>query len=264
MATYGRGSSGTGSWWGTPQQPRPGTPGAPAIPSGNATRPSWEGGTAPNTFEPKDFGTTMFNDLSKIYARGPNPFNRPLFTEYGAETKGLIGNALADINATRNGVVGEAAGGGWLQGGNPYFEDMLARTRDNVSTEVNDTFSNLGLWGSTKHGESLSEGLGRAELDARGANFENEWQRMLGSQGWLRNDIGTGIDVAGLLDSKERERLMAEYDLHNRQTGAPFEHIAKNVGLLTGNPANVDASTNQPLSLWDIIGGIGGFLGDIL
>lgn len=253
--------SSTGSWWGAPK------PSAtmPQMPTpNNAGKPSWEGGTAPNTFEPKDFGTTLFNDLSKVYAKGPQPFNKPLFTEYGAETKGLIGNALADINATRSGMVGDIAGGGWLSGANPFFEDALARTRENVGTSISDTFSNNGLWGSDLHARGLSEGLARAEGDARLQNFENEFQRMMGAQGWLRQDTGTGLDVAGLLDSKERERLMAEYDLHNRQTGAPFQHIAQNVGLLKGDKQSADDISNQPLTLWDIIGGVGSFLGDIL
>jgi hypothetical protein len=266
----GSGGSGSGSGSGggsTTPTPVPVNPNAskPGYSSTASLNPSWAGGSTPTEFEPKDFGTNLFSDMQRIYKQGPQVFNKELFTPYGAATTGLINQGLGDVQANRNGVLGQVAGGQWLGGDqNPYVENALQRTRDNIGTDAASFFNSAGLYGSDVHARGMSEGMANAENDARMANFENEYARMMGAQGAMQQNVATGLGYGGLLDSKAQEKLMAEQDLFNRQKEAPFEHIAKNIGVLTGDPQAVDESTNQPMTIWDMIGGVGSFLGGLL
>lgn len=223
-----------------------GTPGTGGPAPGQAPGPfTWNGAKPAGTFDPKTFGTTLFGDLATAYSQGPKA-TIPSFNPYSPETKGLIDNG---INALKG-----VAGGDWLKGGNPYFEQALTDTRNNTTADVNSTFNNNGRFGADIHAQGLAQGLASSENAARAANFENEWQRMLGAQ-------GQGLGLSGLLDSKNAELIKSQQEQQAQLD--PFNFIAKNYGLLTsGNGA--DANTNKPLSLWDILGGIGSVAGAIL
>ena len=255
MSGGGNRSSGPGKGSGSTSTPVP------------ANAPSWAGGTNPNDFDAKKQGTTLFSDLMKVYGQGPKVFGESLSTPYSEATSGLIDQGLGDVQSQRNGVVGEVAGGGWLDGGNPYFEQALGRTRENVSTDLNSTFNASGLFGSDLHAKGLAEGMGNVENDARMANFENEYNRMMGAQGAMQQGTATGLGYGNMLDSKAQEQQLANYDLFNRQNNAGFEHVAKNLGVLTGGQGGAQENTNQPVTIWDILGGaasgIGGILGSI-
>ena len=239
-------------------QNRPGT-GGPA--SGPFT---WNGGSTASTFDPKNFGTKLFGDLNTAYGQGPkiNPVNP--FTDFGAETKGLIGQGLADVNAMRNGPLGTVASGGWLGGNaNPYFEKDLATTRANTINSIGDEFNSFGRWSGGSMIDTASRALADSENAARSANFENEYNRFLGANQTLQGANATGLGYSGLLDSKAAEKTAADSAMWDRNNNANFNHIAQYLGLLNGS-GGAEAPTNKPVSFWDILGGIGSTIGSFL
>lgn len=203
----------------------------------------------------QDLGQSVISDLGKSYATGPKTYNQPLSTPYSSETMGFLNQGMADVQANRGGVNGQIAAGGWLNGGNPYFENALTQTRNNVSTDVNSTFNANGLWGSDLHAKGLAEGMGNVENNARLGNFENEYARMMGAQGAQQQGTATGLGYSGLLDSKAQEGRLAEYDLFNRQTNAPYEFQSKYLGLLTGGQTAPGLQEQQPW--WQTLLGYG-------
>lgn len=258
----GGGGSGGGSGGSTPPNPYAGMPG---YSSNSSLNPSWSGGSTPSTFEPKDFGTNLLSDQQRIYKQGPQVFGQSLFTPMGAESRGLIGQGLGDVQANRSGVLGDIAGGGWLGGDkNPYFDDALRRTRGNIATDVGEQFQSSGLWGSDLHAKGLAQGMGNVENDARLANFENEFARMMGAQGALQQGTATGLGYGNLLDTEQQGIRQGEYDLFNRKTNAPYEHIMKNLGPLMGNPAGADEASNQGFNFMDFLGTAGTVAGATL
>lgn len=236
--------------------------GSPQAPGANGVF-TWNGAKPPGTFDVKDFGTQIAADTRTAYGQGPkiNPVNP--FTDYTQQTKDLIAQGLGNNDSLRSGPIMDVAGGGWLDGGNPYFEDALRRTRDNISTDVNSTFNYNGLFGSDLHAKGLSEGLANAENDARMANFENEYGRMVGARGLLDQGTATAAGYSGLLDSKAAEQTAANSIMWDRNNDSAFQHLAKYMNMLTGG-GSMQGTTNQPLSFWDILGGAGSFLTGIL
>lgn len=215
--------------------------------SGTSGPFSWNGTSTPTTFDPKDLGTQLFADTKTAYEQGPkiNPVNP--FTDYSAQTKGLISGGIDAVSPVANGE--------WLSGGNPYFEEMLRKTRDNTTTDVNSTFNSNGRFGADIHAQGLATGLADSENAARASNFETEWQRMLGAQ-------GQGLGLSGLLDSKAAEKTAADATMWDRTNNAPFNHLAQYLGLLRGGDSANE--TNKPVSIWDILGGIGSTVGSFL
>lgn len=217
-----------------------------------------------DTFDAKAFGTQIAGDASVAYGQGPkiNPISG--FTPYSQETQGLIGQGLQNNEDMRSGTIGDVASGGWLDGANPYFENNLQRTRDNISQDVNSTFNYNGLFGADLHAKGLSEGLANAENDARMANFENEYGRMVGARGMLDQGTATAAGYSGLLDSKAKEKAAADSMMWDRNNDSEYQHIAKYLNMLTGGKSGIAGNTNQPLTFWDMLGSAGTFLGNIL
>ena len=239
MSGGGSNNSGQGNtgWQGN----TPGTGGQ------NPGRFTWNGGSTASTFDPKNFGTKLFGDLNTAYGQGPkiNPINP--FTDYGQQTKDLIGQGLADVNAMRSGPLGTVASGGWLGGNaNPYFEQNLATTRANTLNSLGDEFNSFGRWGGGSMIDTASRALADSENAARSANFDNEWSRMLGANQALQGANATGLGYSGLLDSKAAEKTAADSTMWDRTNNAPFNHIAQYLGLLNG-AGGADAPTNKPL-----------------
>jgi len=241
---------------------RPGT-GGPA-PSGPGTGPfTWNGRNPASTFDPKNFGTQLFGDLSTAYGQGPkiNPIAN--YTPFSAQTSGLINRGLSDIEAFRSGPMAGVAAGDWLGGNqNPYREAGYQTTRDNIMKDVGDVFNSSGRFGGGSYVDRAVDQIATSENPQRAQDFENEWSRYLGANSALQGANATGLGYSGLLDSKAAEKTASDQDMWNRTNNAPFNHIAQYLGALRGGDSANE--TNKPLSLWDILGGIGGVVGSIL
>jgi hypothetical protein len=203
----------------------------------------------------KGLGTGIIGNLQSEYAKGPQVFDKSLYTPMSGETTGLIGQGLGDVANMRGGVVGDVAGGQWLGGANPYFENALARTRENVGMDVNSTFNSSGLFGSDLHAKGLAQGMGNVENDARMANFENEYGRMMGAQGALQKGTATGLGYSGMMDADAQARQLGDFDLFTRQTQAPFQQAGDYLGLLNDSADAPGVAKEKPW--WESVLGAG-------
>lgn len=200
---------------------------------------TWEGAD-PQKFNKDKFSDQFATNILAGLNQGPAVFDQSLHAGLGDETKGLIDTGLA-------GVMGDVAGGNWLDGGNPYFEQNLNRSLDNAATRVNSMFSNSGRLGSTEHVQDLSEGLANAENTARMQNFETEYGRM-------GDALRTNLGLAGLLDADQQAQLLGENDLFRRQNDAALTHTGNWMNLL--NSGTQDATVVEPENPFlNILGG---------
>ncbi len=231
--------------------------------SKSSTKPSYEGGSVPGTFDPKNFGTKVMSDMDRIYNKGPviNPYSD--YTPYSEQTTAGINQGITDSDAIRNGPMGGVAAGDWLKGGgNPYLNDIIKMTNENTSNDVNSTFANNGRFGADIHAAGLGKALSENETTARYNNFNDEWNRMTGAQGAIKDADATRLGYSGMIDSKLKEKNLSDTAAWDEKNNAGYNHLAKYLGLLRGGDSANE--TNKPLSIWDILGGIGSTVGSFL
>jgi len=229
--------------------------------SGGSTKLSYNGGSVPGTFDPKTFGTTLMSDASKAYQQGPkiNPISG--FTPFSTQTQGLIDSGLARNSAMQgNSTLQGMASGNYLGNGNPYLNDQLQQTRDNVLKDVSSQFTNSGRFGGGSYVDTAVGSLANAENSARFGQYNTDVSNMFNANSALDASNANALGYSGLLDSKAKELTAANQQQWDATHNADFNQIAKYLGLLNGNQDN----TNKPVSLWDILGGVGSVAGAFL
>ncbi len=269
-------------------------------PSVNNNAPSFAGGSTPDTFDPKAFGTTLFSDANRIYQQGPKNNPIPSFTDYSADTKNLIAQGRGNNASLRSGLLGQIANGGvnigpdyktgvvgdvasgkYLeQGGNPYLEKSLADSRDNILRDVGSQFTTSGRFGGGSYIDTAVDSLASNENNARLGQYNTDYRNMveaLGLQGGqdqgnldrqiqarglLDASTAQSLGYAGLLDSKAAEKTASDREMWTLMNDPGYAHVAKYINLLNGGNAN--ENTNRPVGFWDILGGIGSAAGAIL
>ena len=128
-----------------------------------------EGAVTSSNFNPEGFGKELGASAQNAFRAGGNVFNKPLYAGMGAQTnagldslyntaagsqgmfkgatdfaQGLISKA-GTPSLTENNLM-DVANGGYLKGGNPYFEANLAKAKDSTYADV---MASLGGSGRT-------------------------------------------------------------------------------------------------------------------
>lgn len=224
--------------------------GGSTTPTPTPTGPfSWQGASTSSTFDPKKLGTTLFGNLDTAFKQGPQA---PIasFNPFTAQTKGLIDQGLGQVSANASGPLADFASGKNLGADNPYLNDIIRQTNDATTTGVNSTFNSSGLFGADVHAKGLAEGLANADNNLRYTDYQNGFNNMLGAQGALASNTAQGLGLSGLLDSKNAEQIASNRE--QQAAADPYNYIMKYVNGL--NSGNAQQNTNQPTSLWDILG----------
>lgn len=215
--------------------------GVPGNPGGNFI------GWGESGFMPDEFSKVLGHDLNAAYSQGPKVFDQSLFAGIGPETQGIISSGLGQLSPV--------AGGSWLQGGNPYFEDVLSRSLADAGAGVNAAFAGSGTYGGLSHQNALADTLGGLSLNARYGNFNDEYNRMLGAQ-------GQALGLSSLLDQNAQGQLEGANDLFRRQNDAAYQHVANTMGLF-GNAQQTGAIQPEQRPFANLLGmgaGLAGLL----
>lgn len=226
--------------------------------SSNANLPSWQGGTTPDTFDTKKLGTTFMSDAQKLYAQGPKVNPISTWTDLTDQTKGLISGALANNNALQgNSTLQGMASGSMLGEGNPYLNAQLQQTRDNVMKDVGSQFTNSGRFGGGSYVDTAVNGLANAENSARFGQYNTDVSNMFNAQNQLQAGNAGAIGYSNLLDQNAAQKTAADRSMWDATNNAGYNHITSYMNLINGGKDN----SNQPLSLWDILSGVGSVAG---
>lgn len=97
----------------------------------------------------------------------------------GAE-QGIIG---------AQGAVNDSLAGKYLNG-NPYIDGILAKTRENITSNVGSAFSGAGRYGSDYHAGEMTRQLADAENQLRFQNYGME-------RGYMQDNIGNAQNMMG-------------------------------------------------------------------
>lgn len=202
------------------------------------TNPSWMGGSIPSTFDPKTLGTTIMSDASRTYAQGPKVNPISTYTPFGQATTDTINSSMA---ANRG-----FASGANLGNGNPFLNAQLQQTRDNVLKDLGSQFTSSGRFGGGSYIDTATNSLANAENSARFGQYNTDVAQMMQAQ-------GQNLGMSNLLDQKAAEKTAADRAMWDAQNNQGYNHIASYMNLMQGGKD----STNKPVSIWDILSGVG-------
>jgi hypothetical protein len=142
----------------------------------------------------------------------------------------------------------DVLGGKYLGQGNPYLNQMIDQTGNDVSDRVNALFSKSGRTGSTTHARDLTEGLANSENSLRYQDYGNE-----------RNAMGQAMGAAPGLESAKYTGYAPLLAMMQGAAGLPYVgagNYASGIGSLVGNYNNqTQTSSPSPFSsIMDTLG----------
>lgn len=173
--------------------------------------------------------------------------------QYGIDTtKGAIAN-LQPI-----------ASGAFLTG-NPYLDQIIDTTRQNITNDVNAQFSRAGRYGSGAYAGTLGMKLAQNEGNLRYQNFINQLQAMLGANSQIGSLAGNvaGIGQQGISNIYQGGNALAGYQNPLYADSSKQQQIGG--ARMDYEQAKIDAANQAPWTkvgnLAQIAEGIGGMGG---
>ena len=155
------------------------------------------------------------NDFQAAYNQGPAVFDKSLYAGIGNDTQGLISGGLSQLSPV--------ASGGWLNGGNPYFEQALNTSLDNTQNRMNRMFSASGRLGVFRARQDLGKALSKPRQAPATRTSMTNIIACLGAQQY-------GLGLSGLLDQNAQQQLTAENDLFRRQNDSSMNWVRDAMG----------------------------------
>jgi hypothetical protein len=157
--------------------------------------------------------------------------------------KNLMGDAGDKFYSERN--LDKYAEGKYLDGRNPYLEDMIRQAQENVTNQTNARLAGSGSYGGSRYANQLGRALSDSELTLRNQNFEAENARMFQANQMMDAAMGQGFNqkataTAGLAGSRTQ-------DLNNRlaTTNAQMGALAGKTGVQGQNIQNQLGAAGQ-------------------
>lgn len=173
--------------------------------------------------------------------------------QLGGQVTSALGDTFKNYSTTNpnltaaNGYVGDVLGGKFMQG-NPFLENIIGSTNNDVMDRVNSAFSRAGQTGSSRQIGELGKQLSSAENNLRYQNYSDEQARM-----------AQAVQQAAGLNSAQNENIQTQAGLGQTLSGIPLDlasQYASGLGGLWGN--SVTQKTSGSLA-----SGLGGLLSSV-
>lgn len=151
---------------------------------------------------------------------------------------------------------GNRASGGELGQNDPGYLAMRNKLQNDVTTGVNSSFNNSGLFGSDSNVKSLTSGL----TDSLGALDYKQYSDSLARQSEAANLLPS-LFAAGQLPSSIQQSVGASMDADKKaQEGGVWDYLNRATGTLSGaaGAAGTNTTTTTPTTpLWQSLLGLG-------
>lgn len=241
--------------------------------------------TTPNSPLVRKTSDTLLRGLTDTYKGGVDVFNKPLYTDPSAATRGAwtagtnFGNSVVSANGFGPGQQAAMTGLGGLGSqyaglGSAYEQDapgyqaLRSKLRDDTATGIYADFNNSGLFGSDANMESAGEGIASALAGLDYGNFQNnvnnQYRSLDSQRGIFGDQFGMGQqaltneqNAVGLLgqvgsaqDANNLAKRMGEYDLFTRQHDADWEALARASSILGGTAGAAGSTTSNTVPWW--------------
>lgn len=145
-----------------------------------------------------------FNEARDVYNQGS------AFAPFSDVSQGAIGSAQS-IYPQVGQQLGATIGGDYLAGGNPYLDDVVARSQRSAQSGINATFGGAGRTGGGLHQQALATGMGDVAAGIYAPAYEAERSRQLGAAmgagGAINQQLGTG----SIIEDKDMQQQLADY-----------------------------------------------------
>jgi hypothetical protein len=211
--------------------------------------------------------TKLLGGVNTAFDAGPKVFDQSLYAGVSPTTTGAWTNSL---NAANNpdylsGVTGalkstaNTAAGLDYGTNDPGYSALRSKLQNDVTTGVNSSFANSGLFGSDSNQKGLASGL----TDSLGAldyqNFQNDQQRqqqaitdLPGLFSALQAPSATAGAVGAAQDANAQSTLSGNADLFDRKNNALADLISRLTGSVNGiaGSGGTTSTTSQPGTPW--------------
>lgn len=156
-----------------------------------------------------------------------------------------------------NDVLGATAAGENLRG-NPYLDDIITATGDDVSDRVNAIYSGFGRYGSGAHTDVMADSIGDVNARLRFANYDAERERQIQAASALP---GLDQSLRGLLydDQISIGKVGDAYQsLEAARLREPFDQLDRyaQLALSGGAAGGTQTQTSSGGLLGQVLGGL--------
>jgi len=197
--------------------------------------------------------------IGNAYTPGASSYVAPSSTTTGGWANSLNAAGNQDFSGGIAGALtsyGNRAAGGELGQNDPGYLALRNKLQNDVTTGVNSSFNNSGLFGSDSNVKSLTSGL----TDSLGALDYKQYSDSLGRQSEAANMLPQ-LFAAGQLPSSIQQSVGASMDADKQaQEGGIWDYLNRATGTITGaaGAAGTTQTTSTPTApLWQQLLGIG-------
>lgn len=163
--------------------------------------------------------------------RLPNPGLEGFNADQQAAFQAVRNQAGNNLTGAASGLLGDTMSGRFLQG-NPYIEDMVKQTADDLQARFGSTALGSGSFGNANATEAGMRGMSSAANALRFQNYDNERSRQMQAAGLAPSINQMGLTIANALlgigdqqqqfGQQQRENDMAWRERQLRALGVPF------------------------------------------
>lgn len=224
----------------------------------------------PGGFNKSALGNKLGGGLEDILDNGYAVWDRPAYAGMGDASQGGLASIIgASQNPNYAGAIGDTISQyGDIASGKQFGQNApgYATLRQNVANDAvtagNSPFVSSGLFGSDKHAEALGRGVTGALANLDYSNYQNDIARQNTAAQMLPGLFQastlpgqTQLAAGQTQDASNQAALLAEQDLFRRQNDAPYNNLARIIGV--GGSSVAPDAPKQP-GLWDYLGLAGG------
>lgn len=231
------------------------------------------GGSSKTEVKPWDaaapFGKEILQQAQSAYRSGAGTEYYPGQTYIDPSADTLASQAMLRNRAlTPSGLLGAAEGnltstvsGDFLSAGNPYFDQMAGRVRDQVMPNLQGMFGGAGRAGGAANAEAMARGLGDSIGALAYQNYGDERNRQMQGLG-----LAPSIEAAGYIPGQmlggvgqqiegyEGRRLASDMERFNFNENAPWSLLQQYAGIV--NPMMGLGSTGTQKQNGNLLGDI--------
>jgi hypothetical protein len=203
--------------------------------------------------------TYGFQQAQNLYNQGgPQYFPGETVAPVAPETSqaldllGQRARAGSPLDAAAQGADLATLNGGFLDAGNPYFQQMMGRVADAVRPQVAGSFEGAGRYGSGAYANALAGALANTAGSLAYQNYGDERKAMTQAAalapGLANQDYTDLQQLAAVGDARQQlaqQQINGAIDRYNYNQNLPYNNLANYMRMVQGNYGSSATQTAQ-------------------
>ena len=195
---------------------------------------------------------TLAGGVSAAYTPGKSLYQNPSANTTGGWQASLAAANNPDYAGGLAGAIGSygnRAAGNEIGVNAPGYAALRNKLQSDVTSGVNSSFNNSGLFGSDSNVRGLTEGL----TSSLGGLDYQQYNDSLSRQAEAANILPTLFQGAQLPAGIQQSVGAAQDADAAAKAAGPTDYLAKLTGTLSGNAASAGTTTNSQTPLWKLL-----------